>query len=216
MDYAALSRVLLARNTKEAKKLITAENVCSRDARGRGIVWYLCYGLYEPNIDVLNHSLNLGASLETCRSLHQIAFKAHRDFLLVARILIDRGTPVDAENDNGETPLFISLRSQNYHVAKFFIDAGAKVQDGWGETTIGFIPYDWALTHVATREYTRKGCVILLGLQRTNAATLGRNGKDALRLIARCLWSARGIEQKFDLFESHGIGLSGFNEYCGE
>ena len=56
----------------------------------------------------------------------------------IARALIDRGTDVDARNDNGDTPLHWATMNNSLDVARLLIEHGAEIDAR--SSTPGFTP----------------------------------------------------------------------------
>lgn len=114
------------------------------------------------------------------------------------RVLLDFGVAADEVSGTWHsTPLHTALASREWEGARMLLDAGAQLRNASSTIKkVSELPpriVEMAETFVAARENTRAGCIVILGLRRANAATIGNNGNDVLRMVARCLWSTRGI-----------------------
>lgn len=200
-DFPAFrARLYSPLRLQEAMDIITAAPR-AKDLHGHGFVFNICrYGNRSTDVNLLRHALRLECpALTTCGGCDYSPLHWATDNPDMIRILLDYGVPVDLVCGMMMiTPLASSLSKGDWPSARMLIDAGADLAKA--------IPSDMPpkkriVEHlklfVATREKTRMGCIAVLGLLRANAATLGRNnGKDILRMIARCLWATRGIKLK--------------------
>jgi ankyrin repeat protein len=113
-----------------------------------------------------------------------------RNCYATVEILLKAGANIFAINDSGFTPLVRSLISRNYPCSKLLIDRGARVEF--------FFNYD-AFSHIleqfiTTRNSIRQTAITMISTHRKSQ--LIHNGKDALRLIAKHIWSMRmGVEK---------------------
>ena len=191
LNFDAFEEYLSDDNVDAAKSIVTPANAQARRARdGYGVVFYLCwYGPNDPGL--LHHFVKLGATLELDSAfirdspLHAAAFRGNYKQM---RALLDLGVPVDIFCSYNYTPLYYSLGYQKRKCTRLLLDAGAKL----GCAKQDLVP-NWVYDFVTKREQTRTFSVIILGLLRCNSKVTGQNGKDILRIVARCLWGLRGL-----------------------
>lgn len=160
------------------------------------------YGPDDPTI--IQYFLGLGAPLYTCWSTRpfykaSIYYAAFNGNVKQIQELVRVGVSVDF-NDR-KTVLSCVLKKlwngsfyNNEDLVRSaicLIDLGAK-----------YVPlseeFMWIQEFVESKHATQHACIIILGLQRCcrNDNVLQGNGKDILRVIARCLWSLRGFNEK--------------------
>lgn len=175
----------------DVKQLVTSENVMFRDYMGDGVLSYICMYYKVDDGDVIRYFVQQGATLELdshkrrWSPLHKAACRGRGK---MTRALIDLGIPVDIHTEYNQTPLMRTyFYDSNFESAKVLIDAGANLSV-FNDELAG-----WVKEFVATREQTRAAAVIVLALQRCRSAVVGcGNGRDVLKMVARCVWSTRG------------------------
>lgn len=192
LDFNSFKSYLNIGDIDAAKRLVTPANVQTRDRYDYGVLWYFCwYGPDDPGL--LFHFMELGVTLELdsvgwrSSPLHQTAGCGKPRLL---RALLDLGIPVDILNCDKVTPLFWSLMGDQVECAWLLLDAGAQLS--FVEKVGTFIP-EWVREFVTKREQTRTSSVIILGLLRCNSKVTGQNGRDVLKMVARCMWRLRGL-----------------------
>lgn len=200
LDFWLLRHGLCGGDAEAAKLIVTSENADKRDEHGRGVIWHLMYN-GPDNPDLLHDFLQKGATLHapsvddtSYPPLHQAA-KYKRKKMLLA--LLDGGYPVDYDHC-GLTPLDVVLSGSIYFskkIVKILLDAGAKIYNPVYRCEDGDRNIAWAKRYQHHREQTRMSAIIVLGLVMKKSRIVGRcNGRDVLRMIARCVWSTRGHE----------------------
>lgn len=152
------------------------------------------------NYDLLHHALSLIDVPRVCKRVGlsrqlQAVCKTNANAKCV-RLFIDHGYPVDTINAYGETPLFCALYNSAYACAVVLLDAGAK--PGMRNVKGTQIP-KWAHRFVAARINARAAAIAVLCLTRVGSRVVGNNGRDVLRIIARCVWSTR-FDDKYERF----------------
>lgn len=182
----------------KAKLLVNRENAHLRDEYGDGVLASFCaYGPDDPGL--FRYFKKLGATLELDSagkrySLLHLSVDSRRYRLM--RTLLDMGMPVDILDDYGSSTLCDILRSHDeededeIECMKMLLDAGADLSIA--ENRPFSIP-SWVYDFVAKRKQTRTEALIILGLLRCKSQIIGQNGKDVLRIIARCTWGLRGL-----------------------
>lgn len=197
LDFDAFEFFLESGDVDAAKRLITPANAQTRD-RGWGVLWHLCQ--YGPHDDpgLLYHFVKLGATLELDSAgkrtspLHRAAYNGKPRLL---RALLDLGTPVDILDGFENTPLRFSLRDILVECARLLLDAGAQLSLVKENGRVFITIPQQARDFVSAREHVRAASIAMLGLLRCGSRVLGSgNGIDVLRVVARCVWGARGQE----------------------
>lgn len=188
LNFVSWVRLLQYGPIDEAIACITSSNANSRDSFGLGVVSNLCY--YGPDQpEVLKHFLQLGATLELTNAgerstpLHCATYGNQPRLL---RALLDLGTPVDIVDRSNFTSLHNAFVINVCACAKVLLDAGAKPSKCFDKTPL------WVWDYLVKRDCKRATCCIVLGLQRfCSSNTIGGNGRDVLKMIARCIWATR-------------------------
>lgn len=185
---------LRAGNIDAALELVTRESVLDVDNHGNGFVYQFCeWGPDDP--EALMNIVRMGADLEFTLGqqkwspLHQVASSNKPNLV---RTLIRLGFPVNILTALKKTPLYFTFKYNETHTdcAIALLDAGANIDIGSRSHRVPI----WMHKFVATRRRTRATSIALLGVVQCGANTNG-NGKDVFRVIARCVWGMRGIDQ---------------------
>lgn len=165
------------------KNLITKENVTTVFG-GHCVLTYVCwYGPDDP--DILLYCVGLGASVQRhVGNKAPIHFAAQSGKCKLVRTLIDLGVSVNQETQTGSTVLDFTLLRSN-RCTELVLDAGGV------QTSVVNLP-QWAKNFINQRKQHRTNALILIGLKQCRSKTIGFNGKDVMRVIARCIWSMRG------------------------
>lgn len=210
LDVDAFLKLVEKGMIADAMLLVNPTNV--KDAHRstkRGVISMVCSShLIGDDPDLVATLVRLGAPIidpdKGVVWLQPIHYTAISDKPKVARLLLDLGVPVDFSS-NGEIE-FTPLRwacdngngAPNLRCAKVFIDAGATITIMKESPPIYFSNKEGLLPNclvdfIATRTERRLVCIIVLGFHRCRSKIIGsRNGKDILRMIARCVWETRG------------------------
>lgn len=204
IDFVLLQKSLKANNVAEVKRHVTRHNVNDVDEDGVSAVGYVCMpdAIGDDTADLIKYFVHLGMQRNNIENvtrtywcpIHRAASNGKKE---IVRALVQSGVSVDFI-DAGRTPLchLFAERHSNTLSRKmiiFLLDLGADpllarfVQD---PITLPQYAYDF----IQHRGETRLATIIVLGLRRTSKSVLeSGNGKDVLCLIARCLWSLRGV-----------------------
>lgn len=197
MAFLSLDWKCKSFDEKRLKKIVTAENILDADDQGEGIMVYLA--LYaKGRTDLIEYFYKMGASLfldseerETWSLLH---YASRKNTPEVVRQLLDYGVPVNI-TDGENTPLDNCLswhldKIAQKKIAKILIDAGGirKRLDISGKRK-----FEWIEGFKKQREEVRLAAISILSLLKSNSSVIGKNGKDVLSVIGRCVWEARGI-----------------------
>lgn len=188
LDFDLLDKYLRTNNVAEAKRLVTRENVHQRDDDDGGVVWHLCnQGPDDP--ELLYHFVAMGASLEmstdeNVRSPQDPAAAYKKPKIL--RALLDLGVPPNVKAF-GHTPFERALENNNFVCACVLLDAGATATIRFG-TQIGRRLHGF----ITNRNKARDASIAILSLLKCRSHIITGNGKDVLRIVARCVWSQRG------------------------
>lgn len=182
------------------RSIITQDNVRECDSNGCGVVWHMCRSPFFPDdAKTLTYFIKLGASYfinvqdAACRvivePIHLAARTGKKNML---RVLLDLGIPVDTPSFCvRNTPLFYAVNSdRGRDCARLLLDAGANLDLVHNNIKIP----TWVGKFVANRYSARNASIAILYLHSDAKATksLCGNGRDMLRMIARCVWSTRG------------------------
>ena len=116
------------------------------------------------------------------------------------RKLLDFGSNPNSQNKDGSASLthartmYVLYANSPYKYAraisslissmKVLVDAGGKLNEYFPKCILDF---------EANRLRIRSTSIAILGSIKTNSKVIGENGKDVLKIIARCLWSLRGL-----------------------
>lgn len=195
VDFDAFVELLEKNDIVGAKAMIDTGNVLSTDRKGDGIVAILCWdGPDDP--ELLRHFVALGAPLEIQKNMRSfrissLHYAAAQNKPKLIRSLLDIAGAdcVNVLDPYGRTPLRQSFNSAFVECGKVLIDAGADL------FIVGSMyRREWVSEFVASREEARSASVVVLGLLRCSGAhkSLCGNGKDVIRIVARCIWSTRG------------------------
>lgn len=197
LDFDAFVEHLQVNDIDAAKALVTSTNAQARDKNGYGVLWYMCTNGLLDDHDPLYHFVALGSTLEL-DSAGKYSSPLYRTAVLgrprLMRALLDLGTPVDILNKYGRTTLYAALAHNYVDCVWLLLDAGAQL-DLVKEREDFKIPA-WARDFVSKREKTRKSSVVILGLLHCKSKVTGKNGRDVLRMVARCMWSLRGVNRR--------------------
>lgn len=199
MDFVTLMDSLEAKdNGEKAKKLVTTSNAAARNAMGYGIITFLCaYGPDDP--ELLRHFFELGATLELDNNGKRgspLHYAVHRNKPNLVRTLLQMGVPINITDGYGMIPFSYAFRNGctdtpgNGLCAKILADTGL-VSVVEGNTMVMGFGKKWSEGFMEARDRARTVSVIILGLIKSGNNIFG-NGKDVLRVIARCTWSSRG------------------------
>lgn len=183
---------LLLRKKKydEAKALFDHTNV-KVEARAENVVWQICDAAPDDDPELLMHFVKMGAPLllneqggDTCLSSATIRGK-HK----TVRALLDLGVPANERNCCGNN----TLQSLSVRGVKFEKTARAvmHILDAGGIIT----PTNnhWICKLHDNRRAVQLQVTIILGLQHCGSIVIACNGKDALSVIGRVVWSNRFV-----------------------
>lgn len=192
IDFGLLEDLFKRHNIKEIKRIVNCHNVNDVNHSGAGVALYACkYGHDDPEALLYFASIGIqqtlleNASFGFWAPIHRAAID---DKMHLVRSLVRLGVPINLY-DSSRTPLdamFEQVIKYNVKSCIELVDMGAKT----------YFPHEWIHDFTKQRQRTRHASIIVLGLQRCFPNTLQGNGKDVLRMIARCLWSLRGINEK--------------------
>src|SRR3990167_7081082 len=109
--------------------------------------------------------------------------------------MIRGGAEVDERNDDGHTPLAVSIFYNKRDVAEFLLDKGAKMSNVREDVVIP----DWMNAIVTKRQNVRRSLTTFTGVLRKRFAvsgggteyTRGRLPRDVVGVISRWAWSTR-------------------------
>lgn len=189
-DFRLFEAFLKKHDEKAALDMVTPLNSHCRVSFGYGIVSHFCeFG--SDDVESLHRLLKCGASLELdsdrlrWNPLHEVAY---RNKPKLTRVLLDLCVPVDILTKHLRTPLHFAISSTypSYACAFILIDAGAQINK------IQYNVPPWVQNIVAKRASSRSASLALLCVGRCGGKTYG-NGKDVFCIIARCVWSTRGV-----------------------
>lgn len=205
MDFDEFIDCLSRGEVAKAAKMVTTRNVNCRSHLNFGVVLLLCrFGPDDP--ELLRHFAYLGASLEMVkRSSTSLHWATTHNKPKLVRALLDLGANVNTRNSWGLSALQW-CRQDDQTCSILLLDAGAEIP---------FCPamhkYQCFMT---TREKARSASIAILCLHRlfsksmttrkkarsASVAILHRRHqqlfsktKDVLRVVARCVWSTRGL-----------------------
>lgn len=181
-------------NLDVLKQLVTKENVALWHHTGP-FFDYLMLLNDDHVLDMIDHCVAIGCFKEYCANCVSCA-PIHAAILgdckpPVIRKLLDYGVDVNMKNKYGNRPLDLYLDDNGFHddadkqTIRMLIDAGGKTD----KKRLG--PPHPSMVFVAQRDASRSAALIVLGLNRCDCDCWG-NGRDVLRVIARCVWSLRG------------------------
>lgn len=188
--FGSLWNLFYTNDVALIKSSINHENVNHSDEeymRG-SVLWHLCYfGPDDP--ELLRYFVGLGVHIP----IDTIHAAAKYDRPKLVRELINLGSDVNAlETHSSQTPLEKALVYRASDTPRVLLDAGAQ----WKEFLARNSDTNWS-AWLAAREQFRTCSLAVLGLQRCGSRVIGcRNGVDVLRIVARCIWSLRGIGEK--------------------
>lgn len=207
LDFFAFNKCLEKGNFVGAKQLVCPENGNQIDPMTqRSVLSLYCIMNDAPDDpDIIHYFVHCGAPIRDvpCEEkawLHPIHYAAINNKPKFARALLDHGAEVNMpSNEVGCTALFWAIRHQSWTCAKVLIDAGALYYDFQivASCVNGAKPLD---QFIVTREQTRSVAIVVLGLHSCGSGTVigSHNGKDVLRMIARCVWGTRGHNDGID------------------
>lgn len=201
-NFQHFKNLLRTHQVEKALSIVTPENAPARDYNGSGFLYWFC----EDGPDdaaAVRQLIQLGVSLELdsdgkrCNPLH-IAAKNKPN---ITRALLDLGTPANILTARNNPPIYFTwgIPSNNQAsdtCAKILIDAGAKlgvellVND---ELFSNSLFCSWMKKFADARQKIRYTAIALLGVCGIGGQKTYGNGKDAFRIIARCVWGLRGL-----------------------
>lgn len=168
-----------------------------RDEDDDGVIWYVC--AYAPDVDesvqLIHKLVALGAALEIKpktsfysrrNPIHVVCWKEKPKLL---HTLIELGSPIELRCGNGWTALHHAISVQSVECVKILLDAGAQLS----LCVSNFVP-TWVTTLAEKRTRIRNVSIVLLGMIKISSTSLCGNGRDVLRMIARCVWSMRALK----------------------
>lgn len=200
LDFDLFDELLERHDVEAVKRLVTPENVmCGWDDvhdMDDGVVWCLCNndrGPDEP--ELLHYFVGLGASLGTCLSgrlyspIHTAAFGGKTN--LVRAFLDYYDVPVDIVGLNW-TPLGCAVLHNHRSCVHLLLDRGADVS-GFQEFYLNKKPELFPLLQrfIHGRNRAQTATLVILNLMKEQTFRATGNGKDVLRMIARCVWATR-------------------------
>lgn len=198
IDFTRLMCSFEDRNIVQALSCVTHENVMNLDPQGDCVLVYLCWvGPDDP--DLLRHFIKLGASLSASKGFTPFQMAARENKPKLLRALLDYSDAANYMNlrttHHYTSPIEFCCNGQDkIECAKILIDAGAKLPK---QKHIGVVLDVVLQNFIETRRTTRSAAIMILGLKRCRSSVLGGgNGGDILRVIARCVWSTRGLVTK--------------------
>lgn len=178
----------------EALSLVTRENA----ATDLGYAFVVRFCTHGPDDEqMLNQIVALGAMITKKGYNAPIHFAAVNGKHKLVRALIGLGCDVNEMNISQETPLTLASNNNHLGCIECILNAGGvgytcyiNFCTGDGGKDI-FIPKN-AEQFLRRRERCRSSVIAFLALWKCRSETIGSNGKDALRIIGRCVWSERG------------------------
>lgn len=189
IDFMKLIRYFEDNNIEEALRIVTRENILSRDRSGDGVLVYLCRkGPDDPSL--VRHFVGLGAETSALGigwSPLQIAANYHKPKLL--RALLDVNIKdVNVVTQFRSAQILYFSPKQHCECIRILVDAGSEIP-----AYLNVFLHEF----VTKRNETRTAAIMILGLKRCRSRVIGKsNGGDVLRLIARAVWSTRGLVRK--------------------
>jgi hypothetical protein len=180
LDFDKFGQALSTKQYDVAKRMVTPAN-----AKTRGVISYVCAHLTEDDPELLQYFIQMGATLEFDNVLHLAAANNKPRIL---RALLDAGLDADKLNCSEETALNLSLFYENYQCARILIDAGADVSMVNPDLYFKKI---WANEFNLARYRARAASVAVLCVPHASRTVRAR--RDVFRIIARCVWSTRGL-----------------------
>lgn len=195
--FLEFMELLVNGNIAAATKLVTPLNTHEvSDDRGYGILYWFCS--YAPDtqesVNALHEILEIGCPVFSGHDWSILHVAVYHDKPIIARALLDLGNvevQIDKVDQHGNTPLYLALTNEKWRSAKLLLDAGANLESV-GTCRHAIV----ACEFVAARLKARTASVAMLGLKHCQCqTTIGCNGKDVLRVIARCIWESRGHDE---------------------
>lgn len=193
LDFAELRNHLVWGRINSAKRMVTSQNVLCVDDDGITVIQAYCM-CGPDDANVLRHFMDLGATLSWTTNYSPLCLAAQRGSKEITRALLTVGACVDEKGGCDVTPLDIAIyyvmkANRRYYshrnCALLLIDAGANIS-----LVRDTIP-KWALDFVEARNKARGGSLVIMGLVMCRSRSIGQNGKDVLKMIARCVWKER-------------------------
>lgn len=179
MNIQVLLDFLRKRDIDGVKRLITRENVESEWYCGKNAIWVVCTFTRDDDASLAHYLGTTYPGSPFSGILRALAYYGRTKMI---RELLDLGV-VD-EKPTLESPyaaVDIAVIWMKYESAFVLLDAGAKC---------GVNPPKWVIDFIDVRNAAREAAMVVLGLQR--CGTLFVVSRDALRIVARCVWSTRG------------------------
>lgn len=192
-----------------ARHLFAYPSATLKGVQGHGVLTHVCeFGPDDP--DLLRHFIEMGATLELDSShirggpIHSAAATNKPKML---RMLLDLGTPANLFSyrytpldntfgfNSGELANAFAFKllicyEESRMCAKILLDAGAQLSECKRD-----VP-QWVHEYVSTRKKTRAASIAILGLLVCKSSVISCVGRDILRVLARCVWSMRGLNTK--------------------
>lgn len=186
--YRELAQLFTRGDIDEVKRFITPQIASRKNIhRGHCVATIFC-SYAKDDLVLLSQLVSLGVSFMFQVSKNRwnapIHFAAKNNKVKIVRALIDMDkVNVNMGNGGNYTPLRFALNNAN--VAKILLDAGAHYDKNAPQ---------WVRDFMLRREKTRLVCIVVLGqlLCRGSIVLQSGNGRDVLRMVARCIWSTRG------------------------
>lgn len=173
--------LLFQNKHEEAIECLTPENANERDSNDRGVLEsFVLYGPDGPNgVAMLHRLLSKGVKLNRVEPLN---FAAARQKVDLVRALLDWRAPIGHNVISWAVFGFEreEERKKSDICVKMLIDAGAT------PSHIISMPF------YESRLLAREAAIAILCLQTQKR---GGGAKDALRIIARCVWGTRGHDE---------------------
>lgn len=177
--------------------LLNPDIVKYNTSAGTGLFRWICGNEVVDDPDFVSQFVEMGIPLMDESRWHALHYAAlfHKPSLM--RYFLDLAPEcVNSRTNTGRTIMDISLSQSFYKVIPLLVDRGAKR----GNETMLIIQKQAHLLEQLqqARKFARTRAVIVCGLLRCRACVIRGNGMDVLRMIARCIWSHRGLVSYWD------------------
>lgn len=172
MEGVPLFQLLRNRDIDGIKRLIV------NTSNAFDLLEVVCQQGHDDDFSLIGYFLAMGA----CRMNNALHSAASYDKPKMLRALLDAGINVNRLGRSGKTAFHFAMVWNCRQCIKVLIDAGA---------TPPVDAEEWITEYIDERSTMRSSCIVMMALNRCRSAYSGAN-KDVLRMIARCVWSARG------------------------
>lgn len=189
-EYFATLKDLLEKHDVGAIKLfVTSNPLIVRNEDGEPIANIVCEYMRDDDPELLLFFVALGVRFGKAQRgsgvtpMHILTKYKPRSL----RALIDLGFTFVVADGGGQTPLEWACVYRAVSCVWELLDAGAR----FDQTDFLRVPPNWAFDMETKRDDVRKKAIICLGLPRVSKQQTRNGIKDVVRIIARCVWSAR-------------------------